>query len=315
MPVDDRMRAQTQLILDGHPGAAAHPAADRWGEVDNVRVSLSRVRDPRPRAGRGARRRRARADLRPGGLRRCPGGGGAGDSARAGQQWDCPPDGAEDPDAGPGPCRPPRRGSWARGGKARAPGLRMPGIPAPRLSRVRCRRHHGSRPARRTPALRIPWPETTGTACRVSIVDTGLIPNAAADHPWLAGVRGAEENPYATDSQRRHGDSPVRRPRDVRRRSPALHGPEGIGLRRAGLQHRGRRLRDEPRVQPGGRPRPGPGHPRVHLHLSHSPRSVPAHLRRLLRKAHPPDEGAGRARARRQRRDGHARCGRPPTPG
>ena len=36
MPVDDRMRAQTQLILDGHPGAAAHPAPDRWDEVDNV---------------------------------------------------------------------------------------------------------------------------------------------------------------------------------------------------------------------------------------------------------------------------------------
>ena len=36
MPIDDRMRAQTQLILDGHPSAAAHPAADRWGVVDNV---------------------------------------------------------------------------------------------------------------------------------------------------------------------------------------------------------------------------------------------------------------------------------------
>ena len=36
MPVDDRMRAQTQLILDGHRGAAAHPAADRWGDVDNI---------------------------------------------------------------------------------------------------------------------------------------------------------------------------------------------------------------------------------------------------------------------------------------
>jgi Subtilase family len=34
----------------------------------------------------------------------------------------------------------------------------------------------------------------------VSIVDTGLIPNAAVDHPWLAGVRGAEENPYTADA-------------------------------------------------------------------------------------------------------------------
>src|ERR1700724_4740918 len=36
MPVDDRMRAQAQLILDGHEGAAAHPATDRWGDVDNI---------------------------------------------------------------------------------------------------------------------------------------------------------------------------------------------------------------------------------------------------------------------------------------
>ena len=36
MPVDDRMRAQTQLILDGHDDTAAHPVTERWDEVDNV---------------------------------------------------------------------------------------------------------------------------------------------------------------------------------------------------------------------------------------------------------------------------------------
>ena len=36
MPVDDRMRAQARLILDNHGSAAAHPAPDRWDEVDNV---------------------------------------------------------------------------------------------------------------------------------------------------------------------------------------------------------------------------------------------------------------------------------------
>ena len=41
---------------------------------------------------------------------------------------------------------------------------------------------------------RIPWTGNDGDGVSVSIVDTGLIPNAAADHPWLAGVRGAEEN-------------------------------------------------------------------------------------------------------------------------
>ena len=30
----------------------------------------------------------------------------------------------------------------------------------------------------------------------VSIVDTGLIADAAAGHPWLVGVQGTEENPY-----------------------------------------------------------------------------------------------------------------------
>ena len=47
---------------------------------------------------------------------------------------------------------------------------------------------------------RIPWTGNDGDGVSVSIVDTGLIPNAAADHPWLAGVRGAEENPYAADA-------------------------------------------------------------------------------------------------------------------
>ena len=38
--------------------------------------------------------------------------------------------------------------------------------------------------------------ENDGEGVRVSIVDTGLMPNAAMGHPWLAGVRGRTENPY-----------------------------------------------------------------------------------------------------------------------
>ena len=34
----------------------------------------------------------------------------------------------------------------------------------------------------------------------VSIVDTGLIPGAAASHTWLTGVQGTAEDPYTTDS-------------------------------------------------------------------------------------------------------------------
>ena len=39
-----------------------------------------------------------------------------------------------------------------------------------------------------------------GFGVSVSIVDTGLIPGAAASHTWLTGVRGAPENPYTTDN-------------------------------------------------------------------------------------------------------------------
>ena len=46
---------------------------------------------------------------------------------------------------------------------------------------------------------RIPWTGNDGEGVSVVIVDTGLIPQVAADHPWLAGVDGAEENPYAAD--------------------------------------------------------------------------------------------------------------------
>src|SRR6266566_4749127 len=36
MPVDARIREQTNLILNNLEGAAAYPAPDQWGEVDDV---------------------------------------------------------------------------------------------------------------------------------------------------------------------------------------------------------------------------------------------------------------------------------------
>ena len=59
-----------------------------------------------------------------------------------------------------------------------AAGHRDP-VPPPGLNARGCR-----------PCRGVPRPECDGDGVFISIVDTGLIPNAAAGHPWLAGVRG-----------------------------------------------------------------------------------------------------------------------------
>lgn len=43
-------------------------------------------------------------------------------------------------------------------------------------------------------------PECDGDGVFLSIVDTGLMPDAAAGHPWLVGVDGTVEDPYTVDS-------------------------------------------------------------------------------------------------------------------
>jgi hypothetical protein len=40
-----------------------------------------------------------------------------------------------------------------------------------------------------------------GTGVDVLVLDTGLVPDAAADHPWLQGVTGDEDNPLGPDGQ------------------------------------------------------------------------------------------------------------------
>jgi hypothetical protein len=68
------------------------------------------------------------------------------------------------------------------------PGTVTP-VPPPGLSAQCCRPGHG-----------IPRPGCDGDGVFVSIVDTGLIPDAATGHPWLAGVRGRREDPYEPGS-------------------------------------------------------------------------------------------------------------------
>jgi hypothetical protein len=45
----------------------------------------------------------------------------------------------------------------------------------------------------------IPRPRCDGDGVFISVLDTGLLRDAAIGHPWLVGVQGAQENPYGDD--------------------------------------------------------------------------------------------------------------------
>ena len=202
MPVDDRMRAQSQLILNGHDETAAHPPTGRWDEVDNVdyfyREYTILVREPD-----AVRVTEALGPI----LEQVGYGDVPEGQARAIQREQVTsglirltvpriptsvPDliARLDEDLGPGVARPehhvyvcPYTCPATEPGEV--PETATP-VPPPGLD-AGCHR-------------RIPWTGNDGDGVSVSIVDTGLIPNAATEHPWLAGVRGAEENPYVADA-------------------------------------------------------------------------------------------------------------------
>jgi Subtilase family len=184
MAVDDRMRAQARLILEGHPSAAAHPAADQWDDVENIdyfyRTSAILVREPDaervtdalgaifeetgvPAAQRGIQPEAVTSRLVRLTIPDVP---------------TLVPDliGQLDARIGPGVAKPEHKiYVCPYACPATEPG-EVPGTadPVPPLS-----------------------PDAgDGDGVSVVIVDTGLIPNAASGHPWLAGVRGKMENPY-----------------------------------------------------------------------------------------------------------------------
>ena len=74
MPVDDRMRAQARLILDSHQGAAAHPAPDRWDDIDDFDYFYREYAILARDAGRGEVADALRQITRRRGVRRRPGG-------------------------------------------------------------------------------------------------------------------------------------------------------------------------------------------------------------------------------------------------
>jgi hypothetical protein len=55
-----------------------------------------------------------------------------------------------------------------------------------------------------SPGHCIPRPGCDGEGVFVSVLDTGLIPNAAIGHSWLVGVDGVPENPYVGDPNLRN---------------------------------------------------------------------------------------------------------------
>ena len=212
MPVDARTRSQIGLILDKlredetNPGAAAHPAPDRWDDIDDVdylyrkRTILVREQDAERVAQAVARilDETGYGDVPEGDERRIR---SERVSARIGiHRLTVPPTPTLipeildrlDEDLGPGVGRPDHvlyvcpKPCPATEPLEVPPGTVDP-FPLPGLNE-RCRR----------PCRQIPWPACDGDGVFVSIVDTGLIAGADS-HPWLAGVQGTEENPYQAD--------------------------------------------------------------------------------------------------------------------
>jgi hypothetical protein len=203
MPVSAKERAQAELVLNNLPGAATYPAPERWDDVDEVdylyregtiltveqdveRVvaAIERILD----RGEGSR------EVAEGGTRqirrdRVPG-------TRRVFSLTLPSTGIlvpaildildRDPDLGEGVATPDTVAYLCPNICAANEPIPVPPgtdpVPPPGLNGGRCRPCHG-----------VPRPECDGDGVIISIVDTGLILDAAAGHPWLAGVQGATD--------------------------------------------------------------------------------------------------------------------------
>jgi subtilisin family serine protease len=194
------MRAQARLILDAHPAAAAHPADDQWDDADHIEYFY---------------RAQAILVLEPDVARVVAALGvifdevGYGDVPEGEQEIQVEPvtsglvrltvpavstavpdlvallDGA----VGPGVAKPEHKiyvcpFACPATEPGEVPGGATP-VPPPGLDA-------GGRSG-------IPWAGNDAEGVSVVVVDTGLIPQAAVDHPWLAGADGAHEDPYGAD--------------------------------------------------------------------------------------------------------------------
>jgi hypothetical protein len=211
MPIDTRMRNQIQLILDCLPDAAAYPDPSLWDNVDvddvdylyRKQTILSHTQDA-PRVAEALRvffdregygeipeddeRRRIRQDVVP--------------ATRRVTRFALPDTGIPVPaildrldrELGPGVATPDHilyvcPESCPATEPFEVPAGTVDPVPPPGLNA------RGGQPCRG-----VYQPECDGNGVFISIVDTGLMKDAAAGHPWLAGVHGREEDTYAVSS-------------------------------------------------------------------------------------------------------------------
>lgn len=196
MAVDNRMRAQAQLILTGHPGAAAHPAPDQWDDADDFdylyREYAILVSTPDAEEVTGA-------------LTRILEDAGYGDVPEGEREIRREPVSRGlvrltvpavptlvpelvrrlDEIVEPGVARPEHKIYVCPNTCPATEPIEVPSgttgpVPPPGLGQG------------------VPWSGSDGAGVNVCIVDTGLVSSAPDRHPWLAGVQGTLENPYIT---------------------------------------------------------------------------------------------------------------------
>lgn len=202
MPVDDRMRAQARLILDNHEGAAAHPAPERWDDVDDFEylyreyaiLALERDADRVADALRQALDDAGYGDVPEGDAREIQ----REPISRGLVRLTVPPTPTLVPDLV-------GRLDGVLGREVAKPEHEVYLCPqmCPATEPIEVPGHADPVPPPGPDAdgaRRVSWAGYDGYGVSVSIVDTGLTPGAAASHTWLTGVQGAAEDPYITDS-------------------------------------------------------------------------------------------------------------------
>jgi hypothetical protein len=200
MPVDSRMQAQARLVLDRHEGAAAYPAPDQWEDADDLHYLYREY---------AILVRQIEADRVIQQLRLILDDVGYGDVPADAQEIR-----SEEVSRGLVRLTVPPVPTLVPDLVARLDEDLWPGIAKPDHKLYVCPHMcpatepievSGSAAPVPAPGVgagsggRAPWGGSDGYGVSVSIVDTGLIPGAAARHAWLTGVRGDQEDPYTTD--------------------------------------------------------------------------------------------------------------------